>query len=85
MEEFRGLEELSFPISILFFDMWFLNLRPNSMSLYLFQFPALDRGALKMSGIGRSIMLLYKHPKETRENRNLAGKIIGRSSLLTSF
>ena len=42
----------------------------------VFQFPPLDRGALKMSGIGRSLMLLYKHPKETRDNRNAAGRII---------
>jgi len=42
----------------------------------LSQFPPLNNGALKMSGIGRAVMLLYKHPKETRENRNLAGKIV---------
>eukprot|EP00794_Sanderia_malayensis_P010728 gene10728-11876_t len=42
----------------------------------LSEFPALDRGALKMSGIGRAVMLLFKHPKETRQNRNIAGKIV---------
>ena len=31
---------------------------------------------LKSSKIGKSIMLLYRHPKETRKNREKAGKII---------
>lgn len=52
-----------------------INIRKTFLKL-LIELPPLDKGALKVSGIGRAVMLLFKHPKETVENKRLAGKII---------
>ena len=40
--------------------------------------PSLNSDLLKQCGIGKAVMLLYRHPKETRKNKEKAGKLISK-------
>lgn len=42
------------------------------------QFPSISSESLKNSGIGKAVMYLYKHPREMRDNRERAGKLISK-------
>lgn len=48
----------------------------ESLLRTLLQFPVISSDSLKSSGIGKAVMYLYKHPRELRENRERAGKLI---------
>ena len=40
------------------------------------QYPIPESHILKSSRIGKAVMLLFRHPKETRKNKEKAGKLI---------
>ena len=44
----------------------------------MLQMPSLNSDLLKQSGIGKAVMMLYRHPKETRKNKERAGKLISK-------
>lgn len=52
-----------------------LSIRESILDI-LFTFPEMDSHLLKTSGLGKAVMLLYRHPKEVKKNRQKAGVLI---------
>uniref|UniRef100_A0AAF5Q4B6 TFIIS N-terminal domain-containing protein n=1 Tax=Wuchereria bancrofti TaxID=6293 RepID=A0AAF5Q4B6_WUCBA len=52
-----------------------LEIRTDLLKI-LQDFSRLEPGTLKQSGPGRAVMLLYKHSRETKENKALAARLI---------
>lgn len=52
----------------------------ESIIKWLTNLPALSQEMLKTSGIGKAIMYLYRHPRESRANKDKCGRLVAKWS-----